>query len=199
MPRALVLFNPAASRAPPERSLASSLGPLRDRGWSVALRRTTGPGAATALAAAAVAAGYEAIIAAGGDGTVNEVAQALAHREAILGVLPLGMVNIWAQEIGLPQRLGAAVEGLATGVVRRVDLGLADWGSHRRCFLLMAGIGFDAEVVRRTTPRSKRVLGPLAYVWNGVHTALAGPGADLVIELPAETLCAPAILALAGN
>lgn len=200
MPRALVLFNPAASRAPSEGELAPILRSLRERGWSVALQRTTGPGGATALAKAGVASGCDVIIAAGGDGTVNEVVQGLAHSDAMLGVLPLGMVNIWAQEIGLPQHIGAAVQSLANGEVRRVDLGLADWGNHReRYFLLMAGIGFDAEVVQRTRPHLKRTLGPFAYIWNGVLGALGSPGANMEIDLPGETLRRKAMLALAGN
>lgn len=199
MPRALVLVNPVASRATPDAMLNSALHPLRDRGWSIALRHTAGPGTATALTCEAVAAGFQMVVAAGGDGTVNEVVQGLVSTETFLGVLPLGMVNIWATEIGLPRDVHEAVRVLAEGEVRTVDVGVVDWSEKRRYFLLMAGIGFDAAVVRRTDPRLKRLVGPLAYIWNGLLTALGNCGGTVEIDLPGETLRREALLVLAGN
>jgi YegS/Rv2252/BmrU family lipid kinase len=85
------------------------------------------------------------VIAAGGDGTVNEVVQALAGHTTALGVLPMGTVNVWAREMNIPLATSQAREVLLSGTKRLVDLGRA--GGH--FFLLMAGVGFDAEVARR--------------------------------------------------
>lgn len=107
---------------------------------------TDGPGSARRLAGEAVAAGMRLVVAAGGDGTVNEVIQALAdHPATALGVLPLGTVNVWAREVNIPLNLAEARMVLLQGVRRRIDLGRAG----NRYFLLMAGIGIDAEVARR--------------------------------------------------
>ena len=109
---------------------------------------------AAELAREAVRAGMDMVVAAGGDGTVNTVMQALAGHTTALGVLPLGTVNVWAREMGIPLGISQAREVLLSGVRQRVDLGRA--GS--RYFLMMAGIGFDAEVARRVErSRLKRI------------------------------------------
>jgi YegS/Rv2252/BmrU family lipid kinase len=109
------------------------------------LRLTEAAGHASELAHEAAQAGMEMVIAAGGDGTINDVAQGLARTTTALGVLPFGTMNVWARETGIPLQMAQARELLLRGARRRVDLGRA--GS--RYFLLMAGIGMDAEVVRR--------------------------------------------------
>jgi YegS/Rv2252/BmrU family lipid kinase len=85
------------------------------------------------------------VIAAGGDGTVNDVIQALAGYRTALGVLPMGTVNVWAREMGIGLTAADARETLLHGVRRRMDLGRA----NQRYFLMMAGIGLDAEAARR--------------------------------------------------
>jgi YegS/Rv2252/BmrU family lipid kinase len=106
---------------------------------------TERPGHAAKLAREAVQKGMDIVVAAGGDGTISEVMQALVGQRTALGVLPLGTVNVWARETGIPLRLDHAREVLLHGIRRRVDVGRA----NERYFLLMAGVGFDAEVARR--------------------------------------------------
>ena len=93
--------------------------------------------------------------AAGGDGTVREVIQSLVGQKTTLGVLPLGTVNVWARETGIPLRLDQAREVLVQGVHRRIDVGRA----NDRYFLLMAGVGFDAEVARRVEASALTQMG----------------------------------------
>lgn len=128
---------------------------LTNHGLPTELSLTEYAGHAAELAREAVAAGMEMVIAAGGDGTVNSVLQALAGHDTALGVLPLGTVNVWAREMGIPLALPLAAEVLVRGVRRRVDLGRA--GS--RYFLMMAGIGFDAEVARRVEESKLKRMG----------------------------------------
>ena len=118
---------------------------LTEHGLPTELLLTEYDGHAAELAREAVRTGMDMVIAAGGDGTVNSVLQGLAGTDTALGVLPLGTVNVWAREMGIPLALPLAADVLVHGVRRRVDVGRA--GS--RYFLMMAGIGFDAEVARR--------------------------------------------------
>jgi diacylglycerol kinase (ATP) len=125
--------------------LAETAKWLGAHGFPAEVRETAYAGHAEVLAREAARAGMDLVIAAGGDGTVNSVVQGLAGTQTALAVLPMGTVNVWAREVGIPLPAALAREVVLNGVRRRVDLGRA--GS--RYFLLMAGIGFDAEVARR--------------------------------------------------
>jgi YegS/Rv2252/BmrU family lipid kinase len=165
MPKFLVIFNPAARGEKSQRLrafLQAQAGP------NVTLAPTNGPHDATRLAAEGLRTGHEIIVAAGGDGTINEVVNGMSA--GTLGVLPLGTVNVFARELGIPLRLEAAWALLAEGHPRVVDLGVA--GSRR--FVQLAGVGFDATAVRMTSWELKKKLGPLAYVVAGIRT-LRGP------------------------
>ena len=121
---------------------------------------TERPDHATELAALA---GDSLVVAAGGDGTINEIINGL-DRKATLGILPLGTANVLARELGLPLDVRQACERILRGERTRMDLGVATnrEGVERR-FACMAGISFDAKVVRAVTPRMKRYLRGLAF------------------------------------
>ena len=121
---------------------------------------TERPNHATQLAAQA---GERLIVAAGGDGTVNEVINGLSPG-ATLGILPLGTANVLARELGLPLDAEGACRRILNGEETRVDLGVAtdETGNERR-FACMAGVGFDAKVVGDVSPREKRYLRGLAF------------------------------------
>ncbi|MEP7216874.1 MAG: diacylglycerol kinase family protein, partial [Anaerolineaceae bacterium] len=96
----------------------------------------------------------------GGDGTVRDAAAGLRGSPTALAAIPAGTVNIWATEAGIPKRLRAALDAHISGQIVSIDLGLADG----RCFLLMAGIGWDAQIAHRVSNHMKRALGDLAYM-----------------------------------
>jgi YegS/Rv2252/BmrU family lipid kinase len=147
-PRARIIANPRSGglRLPLAlNQLNQVAAALTEAGLPVEVCLTKRPGHARKLAREAVRAGMEMVVAAGGDGTVNDVIQELAGHDTALGVLPLGTVNVWARETGIPLSLPDAARVLLYGARRRVDLGRAG----TRYFLMMAGIGFDAEVARR--------------------------------------------------
>jgi diacylglycerol kinase family enzyme len=85
-------------------------------------------------------------------------------------MLPRGTVNVWAREIGLPANPSHAIEALAGGRTRAIDVGQIFWPATgaRSYFLLMAGLGFDGEVTRLVDRRIKRVMGIGAYVFASV-------------------------------
>lgn len=179
--RALIVFNPTAGQAGSfEQDLHTAADVWREHGWTVELRPTAGPGDGTRIARDAAAQGYDVVVAAGGDGTINEVVNGLAGTRAALGTLPVGTMNVWAREIGLPLQPRATAEALLRARVRRVDLGRAGG----RYFLLMAGVGIDAAVVGEVSSPEKRRLGVFAYVLRalGVATRYRGRRARVVID-----------------
>ena len=106
------------------------------------------------------------MIAAGGDGTINEVIQGLAGSETALGVLPSGTVNVWARELGIPLDDTRARNVLVNGQTRRIDLGRI----NGRYFLLMVGIGFDGEVTQAVEgkPLKRLVFSVIPWLFYGL-------------------------------
>src|SRR5438132_7285213 len=140
---AVVIVNPASGNYfHYARQIEETLVYLRRSGWSVELRLTNEASETRQQAREAVARQVNVVIAAGGDGTINEVIQELAGSQTALGVLPMGTVNVWARETNIPLDINGACEVLVHGRTRSIDLGRI----NERYFLLMTGIGFDAEV-----------------------------------------------------
>jgi YegS/Rv2252/BmrU family lipid kinase len=117
------------------------------------------------------------VVAAGGDGTINEVVNGLAGTGVTLGLLPLGTANVLALETGVPLDPEAACRLILSGRPARIHLGMA--GTRR--FLLMAGAGFDAEVVYGTAESWKRKMGKAAYVLAGFWTLISRPGPRIAV------------------
>ncbi len=158
----LIVFNPAAGRRRRrrlERALALLPGAL--------VAETTTAGHAEHLAREAVSGGESLVVAAGGDGTVAEVAAGLAGTGAALGLLPLGTANVLAHELGVPLRPEPAALSLLRGRDLPMWPGIARFGNGRtRLFVQMLGAGFDAAVVAGLDLRLKRAVGRGAYGWQ---------------------------------
>jgi YegS/Rv2252/BmrU family lipid kinase len=191
----MLIVNPQAgggSRAATVERIVETVAPL---GWRLDVRETAARGDATRLAAEAAARGLPAVFAAGGDGTLNEVIQGLAGSETALAALPFGTINIWARELGLPRDPVEAVRDLVLGQVRRVDLGRV----NGRYFLLMAGLGFDAEAVYAVEGEPKRRFGPLALFLAGLLAALRTQGSHLRVQADDSVFVTSAALVTVGN
>jgi YegS/Rv2252/BmrU family lipid kinase len=160
----LVVFNPTAG-AGRRRRLARALSALVARGLRPEVAETRGPGDAEGIAREAAGRGVAMVVAAGGDGTIAEVAAGIAGSAASLGVLPLGTANVLAWELGVPLGAARAAEVLAAGRVSTLRPGFARFGDGRtRLFVQMLGAGFDAAVVANLDLGWKRRIGRLAYV-----------------------------------
>ena len=159
--RVQLIANPVAGRNAEELIHEARLH-LAHRGVRVELFLTGGRGDAERFAAQAVAGGFDRILAAGGDGTVNEVVNGMSAKSPPLAILPLGTTNVLALEIGLPRAIKAVCDLAVDGVPTPIHLGLAG----QRRFALMAGVGFDAAVVRSVDLRLKRRLGKGAYLMS---------------------------------
>jgi len=155
----LVIYNPVAGWRRPGL-LEQVVAVLEEAGATVVIRRTATRGDAERFALAARDQGHDRLLVAGGDGTINEAVNALSGSALPLAIVPMGTANVLATEIGLAAEARAIAETALEGPVARIALGQV----NSRRFTLMAGVGFDAEVVRSVDPRVKQRLGKLAYV-----------------------------------
>jgi diacylglycerol kinase (ATP) len=119
------------------------------------------PGEAIQLAQQLAQEGYSAIVAAGGDGTVNEVVNGIAGLDVKLGILPMGTMNVFASELGLPaDQLEFCWKVIEEGTTRTIDLVRA----NNRYFVQLAGVGLDALAVQETDLNVRRSIGPISYI-----------------------------------
>lgn len=171
--RTCVIFNPTA-KGNKARNFRRH---LNEFAADSTLKQTTKGGHARELAAEAVREGFEIIVAAGGDGTLNEVLNGIGDADgfdkARLGLLPLGTVNVFAREVRIPRKLERAWETIRNGREATIDLGVAEFTEKgapaRRYFAQMAGAGLDARAIELVNWSLKKKVGPLAYVAAGMQ------------------------------
>ena len=144
---------------------------LAARGLLVTIAETRGPGEATRLARRAASEGAHIVAAAGGDGTIREVAAGMTGCGARLAIVPMGTTSVLAAELRLPRRPDAIADVIAFGTPRAIHVPRA----NGRPFLLMAGAGFDGAVVEAVTPSLKRRLGKAAYALQAFRVSATGP------------------------
>jgi YegS/Rv2252/BmrU family lipid kinase len=179
--RLLIIRNPVAAGGRRARFLRDTLRALHRLGVSVAVAETEGPGHAVRLAAEVDAGRFDVVAAAGGDGTLNEVANGLARAGLAnpppLGLVPIGTANVLARELHLPIDPQKVADALARGPAQPLHLARvsARDGSVDRLFMLMAGVGFDARVVAAVTPARKHRLGMSAFYLTAVRLGLRDP------------------------
>jgi diacylglycerol kinase (ATP) len=170
--RTCVIFNPVA-RGDKARHFRAWLDGIATE---CSLKPTGGPGDARRLATKAATENFDLIIAAGGDGTVNEVLNGIGDApdgfaRSRLGVLPLGTVNVFAKELKIPAQIPAAWDILRRGRELKIDLPCVEFSAHgkteRRYFVQLAGAGLDARAIELVSWRLKKTAGPLAYVVAG--------------------------------
>ncbi|MGB2695368.1 MAG: diacylglycerol kinase family protein [Dehalococcoidia bacterium] len=191
--QALLIYNPAARNAPPIERLRSAAGGVA--GWNVAFETTATAGHATELARSAAERGLDAVVACGGDGTVNEAVNGLAGSTTALAVIRGGTANVWAKEARLPRKPEAALRLLAEGERRTIDLARAG----ERYFLLMAGVGFDAAIVREVSGGMKKRLGAAAYLLHGLTRARSYRPANAELQAGDESLSGELFWLLLAN
>jgi YegS/Rv2252/BmrU family lipid kinase len=164
----VVILNPAARSEKAKRWRAR----VESFARGCVICATSRAGEAEALARHAAQEGFEKIVAAGGDGTINEVVNGLAGSNAALGLLPIGTMNVFATELGLPahdlQLCWNIIQGEHT---RLVDLPSA----NGKFFVQLAGVGLDAQVVKETSLTLKRSFGPLSYLISAAQIAAREP------------------------
>jgi diacylglycerol kinase family enzyme len=142
---------------------------FQEAGWREPVwYETSADDAGFGQASAAVAQGVAVVIACGGDGTVRECVRALSGTEVALGILPTGTGNLLARALNIPLEPKGAMNVVTGGHRRRIDVGDADGTT----FLVMAGMGFDAEMVGDASEGLKARFGLAAYVWTALGSLL---------------------------
>ena len=173
-PKTCLILNPKAGQKAGVTTNPFTLDEARElvtrHGIEADLFCTERPDHATDLAKQAVADGYERILAAGGDGTVAEVAESLVGSRATLGVLPLGSVMNVARMLGVPRDLEGAAEVISAGRVARIDVGKVKWTARERYFLEAGGVGIDAGLFAYFNQMDRgnwRTIRPLiTFLWR---------------------------------
>jgi diacylglycerol kinase (ATP) len=159
--RFFIIHNPNAG-ATARQLYRATLSRLKQLDAHVETVDTTKHGDGTTAAKDAAQSGrFDAVVAAGGDGTVHDVAEGLVGRSTPLGIIPMGTGNVFAQEIHLPRSPGDLARILMRGKVQAIPVGQV----NGRLFLFVIGVGFDAEAVRLFESEGTRQLGQAGFVW----------------------------------
>jgi diacylglycerol kinase (ATP) len=196
-----IIFNPTA-RGEKAKKFQRSLEASRGR---FALKPTHCAGAARQLATQAIEEGFQTIVAAGGDGTLNEVLNGIADApdgfsRARLGVMPLGTINVFARELRVPLKLSDVWPMLEAGHEIALDVGCAEFQNQgrpqKRLFLQLAGAGIDARSVELVSWELKKKLGKFAYL-AAAFRALSDSSPRITIDNGATQ--ASGALVLIGN
>lgn len=192
--QATLIYNPHAGFDDWQHSVTATADYWQAHGWAVTLRQTEYPAHATILAAAAVRAGHELVLAAGGDGTLHEVANGLLGSQTVLVPLPAGTTNCLTRDLGLPTPDGGdpnwlldASERLLAGRIQQMDVGEC---SNGRSFMLWAAVGIDSRIVESVEPRSRLLkrFGIAGYVAKATVPFLLYRGARMRISVDNETI-----------
>jgi len=205
-----LIYNPYGGQVAVRHELEDVVAFLSRYGWDVSWRETSEPKEAIKLARQAVENGAKVVVAAGGDGTVNEIANGLLGSDVALGVLPVGTTNVWALQMGIPalnpMLQSAKVAKLVANLEERIARPLpanyyrkmlldaakvlvegrtvaVDVGEvSSRYFLLWAGIGLDAAIVQSISLTDKKALGSWAYLLPTLRTARRYSSTDIYLN-----------------
>lgn len=187
-PKALrirLIYNPRAARRR-QRRFAGVLQRLLDAGHTVEILTTEKAGDAGSHVRSATPDKVDLIAIAGGDGTMNDALQGVGPTTPPIGLIPLGTANVLAHELGIGTRPGRIVETLVSGRTQAIRPG--EVAGHR--FMMMAGVGLDAQVVACVPRALKSRLGKSAYLLEVVRTLWRWRGADLRLRVNGETIAA---------
>jgi diacylglycerol kinase family enzyme len=174
---------------------------LTRNGHTVTVAPTTGPKTGGAMAREHIDRGADLILAAGGDGTINEVAEGMIHSHVPLGILPAGTANVLAMEMELGGSIERVAEKLEEYRPQRISVGYVECGQEEtsRYFLLMAGAGLDAHVAYNVSAPLKARAGKLAY-WFAAWSVLGRDLPEFHVEANGATrLCSFALLSKVRN
>lgn len=180
MKKARLIYNPSSGREEVRRLLPDILNRLDMAGIETSCHATSGEADATREAEKAVERGYDIIIAAGGDGTLNEVVDGMAGKANTppLGIFPLGTTNDFARAMGIPRKWEEYVDLIIKGDTRPIDIGKA----NNRHFINIAGGGSLTQLTYEVPSRLKTMLGQLAYYIKGIEKMVNLSPTELTIS-----------------
>ncbi len=167
MKRARIIYNPTSGREAFKKELPEVLRRFEVAGYETSAHATTCEGDATKAAKIAVDRKFDLIIAAGGDGTINEVIHGMAEQEyrPKLAIIPVGTTNDFARALGIPREIQKAVSVILEHNTRRLDIGKV----NDHYFMNIAGGGKLTELTYEVPSKLKTMLGQLAYYLKGIE------------------------------
>ncbi|WP_343782778.1 diacylglycerol kinase [Alkalibacillus silvisoli] len=197
MKKARVIYNPTSGREAMKKALPDVLIRLEEAGFETSAHATTGEGCAKGAAALACEREFDIIIAAGGDGTVNEVVDGMATQEyrPKLGIIPMGTTNDFARAIQVPRDVEQAMDIILAGHSKKLDIGKVN-GHH---FMNIAGGGKITELTYEVPSKLKTALGQLAYYLKGVEMLPSIRPTHARIEYDGEVFEGDLMLFLVAN
>ncbi|AFZ30122.1 YegS/Rv2252/BmrU family lipid kinase [Gloeocapsa sp. BRSZ] len=191
---ACLIFNPVAGQSDPEQDLAQ-IREILEAEINLDIRFTTEEKGADEIAKEAIAQGATKIIASGGDGTLSTAAAALVGTDIPLGIISRGTANAFAAALELPNTIEAACQTILGGATRVVDAA--------RCnnlpMVLLAGVGFEAETVKRADREAKNRFGMLAYVMAGLQELREMESFEAEIETEDKIITVTAVAVTVAN
>lgn len=200
-----MIYNPLAGPANLAGTIQQAAKRWRARGWQITIRPTQAAGHATQLAKQAAAANHRVVIAAGGDGTLAEVANGLVDTQTAMAPLPMGTGNSFGRELHLPAPslldpypLLQSAELLLNGRIQKMDVGVLPNG---RFWLLWAGVGADSYVVEKIEPRPKwsKRLGRIGYALQCMAAAPGFGAVHATAHIDGKTVDGKFVLAIICN
>ncbi|MBN1783190.1 diacylglycerol kinase family lipid kinase [bacterium] len=177
--RTKVFVNPDSKPGRIKRYLKPALSILRNNGFDLSVYFTKASGEIQSRAKQAVEDQYDAIIVAGGDGTLNEGINGILPSDVLLGILPFGGSNVLARELRIPLNPLEAATVIARKHTKRIDLGVI----NGRYFSMMASCGYDAYTISRTSRKIKRIIHRYAYVWAGIKDFFGYRPSNIHVDL----------------
>ena len=196
MKRARIIYNPTSGREAIRKNLPDVLEILENAGYETSAHATTGEGDAIEAAKLAVERRYDLVVAAGGDGTINEVVNGMAEQEyrPKLGIIPVGTTNDFARALQIPRDIVAAAEIIAKGDRIPIDIGRM----NEKYFINIGGGGSLTELTYDVPSKLKTVLGQLAYYLRGIEMLPSLKATNMSIEYDGKLFEGEAMLFLVG-
>ena len=192
--RIVIIYNPTSGRWRQSR-FARILVALKKTGCEITAWETRCAGHAIHLARMAADGAFDIIVAAGGDGTINEVVNGLSGSTCVLGIIPLGTANVFAREIVQSFSPDAIAHTLAFGPIKEIMIGRA----NDRLFIMMAGVGFDANIVAGVSIDVKKKIGPFAYVIQAFREASSGRTMRCRVQIDTVDYLASSVIVCNGR
>lgn len=196
MKRARIIYNPTSGREAFRKHLGEVLEKFELAGYETSCHATTCEGDATEAAKDAVERGFDLVVAAGGDGTLNEVVAGVSpfDKRPTIGLIPTGTTNDFARALRIPRDIDAAVDIIVRGETIPVDVGLM----NDRHFINIAGGGRMTELTYDVPSKLKTVLGQLAYYLKGVEMLPSIHSSHMRIEYDDQVFDDEAMMFLVG-
>lgn len=161
--------------------IASYLGAY---GLDVTIVPTEHAGHATELARDCAEKKYDIVVACGGDGTINEVVNGIVGTETQLGIIAMGTANVFALENNIPAEIKAACQLIALGNIKKIDVAKC----NDRYFICMAGVGFDAQIIKEIESGLKKIFGALSFILAGLKIIFTYRFRPVIVKIDDQPL-----------